>query len=70
MIRIAFVGFLVLLAIMVETAAPAFAAWSPSPSPSTTSFGLGLAADRMAAERNETITYTIWRNATVGAATS
>src|SRR5439155_798161 len=51
---------------MVETAAPAFAAWSPSPSPSTTSFGLGLAADRMAAERNETITYTIWLNVTGG----
>src|SRR5947208_180773 len=51
---------------MVETAAPAFAAWSPSPSPSTTSFGLGLAADRRAAERNETITYTIWLNVTGG----
>ena len=66
MIRIAFVGFLVLLAVTVETAAPAFAAWSPSPSPSATSFGLGLAADRMAAERNETITYTIWLNVTGG----
>ncbi len=66
MSRIAFVGFLFLLAVAVDTAAPAFAARTPSPSPSTTGFTLELAADRMAADRNDTITYTIWLNVTGG----
>ncbi len=64
MSRIAFVGFLFLLAVMVDTATPAFAERSPSPSPAATGFTLALAADRRSAERNETITYTIWLNVT------
>src|SRR2546427_12231283 len=60
--RIAFVGFVVLLAVALGAAAPAFAERTPPPSPAATSYSLALAADRRPAERNEPITYTIWLN--------
>jgi len=64
--RIAFVGFVVLLAFLLDAAAPALAERTPSPSPAATSYTLALAADRRSAERNETITYTIWLNVSGG----
>ena len=66
MSRFAFIGFVVLLALLLDAGAPAFAGRVPSPSPSATSYTLALAADRRSAERNETITYTIWLNVTGG----
>ncbi len=66
MSRLAFVGFLVLLAVAVDTAVPAFAERGPSPSPAATTYTLALAADRRSAERNETITYGIWVNVSGG----
>jgi len=63
--RIAFVGFVVLFAVMLGTAYPAFAERALSPSPAAT-YTLALAADRRSAERNETITYTIWLNVSGG----
>lgn len=65
MSRIAFVGFVVLLAVMLDAAGPVVAAWTPSPFPAAT-YTLALAADRRSAERNETITYWIWLNVTGG----
>src|SRR3989442_3624768 len=60
--RIAFLGFVVLFALMLDAAAPAFAGPAGPPSPAATSYTLALVADRRSAERNETITYTIWLN--------
>ena len=66
MSRFAFVGFLILLAIAVDTAAPALAERNPLPSPAATTYTLALAADRRSAERNDTITYSIWVNVSGG----
>ena len=66
MSRFAFVGFLLLLAIAFDTAAPALAERGPSPAPAATTYTLALAADRRSAERNETITYSIWVNVSGG----
>src|SRR3989442_6955448 len=54
------------MAILLDAGAPAFAERVPSPSPAATSYTLALAADRRSAERNETITYTIWLNVSGG----
>src|SRR2546427_11446683 len=64
--RIAFSGFVVLVAVLLDAGAPAFAERVPSPSPAATSYTLAFAADRRSAERNETITYTIWLNVSGG----
>jgi hypothetical protein len=64
--RFAFLGFLLLLAVAVDTAAPAIAGRTPAPSPAATTYTLALAADRHSAERNETITYTVWVNVSGG----
>lgn len=69
MSRIAFVGFLILLAVAVDTATPVFADLYPTPSPAAT-YTLALAADRRSAERNETITYSIWLNVSGGGSLS
>lgn len=66
MSRFAFVGFLVLVAVMLDAGGVAVAVRTPSPSPAATNFTLALAADRRSAERNETITYSIWLNVTGG----
>ena len=55
MSRFAFIAFVVLMAILLDAGAPAFAERVPSPSPAATSYTLALAADRRSAERNETI---------------
>src|SRR5881397_1392112 len=60
------IAFVVLLAVALGAAAPAFAERVPSPSPAATSYTLALAADRRSAERNETIAYTIWLNVSGG----
>ena len=65
MSRLAFVGFLILLAVAVDTAAPALGEPIPPPSPAAT-YTLALAADRRSAERNETITYGMWANVSGG----
>jgi len=64
--RFAFIAFVVLMAVLLDAGAPAFAERVPSPSPAATSYTLALAADRRSAERNETITYTIWLNVSGG----
>src|SRR5207245_5924311 len=61
-----FIGCVVLVAVLLDAGAPAFAERVPSPSPAATSYTLALAADRRSAERNETITYTIWLNVSGG----
>ncbi len=66
MSRLAFVGFLILLALAVDIAAPVLAERGPSPSPAATTYTLALAEDRRSAERNETITYGIWVNVSGG----
>ncbi len=66
MSRIAFIGFVVLLVLLLDAGAPAFAGRFGPPSPAATSYTLALAADRRSAERNETITYTIWLNVSGG----
>src|SRR2546428_633918 len=47
-------------------AAPALAERGRSPAPAATTYTLALAADRRSAERNETITYSIWVNVSGG----
>jgi len=64
--RFAFIAFVVLMAILLDAGAPAFAERVRSPSPVATSYTLALAADRRSAERNETIAYTIWLNVSGG----
>src|SRR5437867_7922461 len=54
------------MAILLDAGAPAFAERVPSPSPAATSYTLAVAAYRRSAERNETITYTIWLNVSGG----
>src|SRR5438094_2127592 len=54
------------MAVLLDAGAPVFAERVPSPSPAATSYTLALAADRRSAERNETITYTIWLNVSGG----
>ncbi len=66
MSRFAFIAFVVLMAVLLDAGAPVFAERVPSPSPAATSYTLALAADRRSAERNETITYTIWLNVSGG----
>ncbi len=64
--RLASAGFILLLAIVLEVAAPAVAIRSVEPSPSATSFSLSITADRTSADRNDTITYTMWLNVSGG----
>src|SRR6266571_3871930 len=64
--RFAFIVFVVLVAVLLDAGAPAFAERVSSPSPAATNYTLALAADRRSAERNETITYTIWLNVSGG----
>ncbi len=66
MSRFAFIVFVVLVAVLLDAGAPAFAERVPSPSPAATNYTLALAADRRSAERNETISYTIRLNVSGG----
>src|SRR5947199_10639892 len=54
------------MAVLLDAGPPVFAERVPSPCPAATSYTLALAADRRSAERNETITYTIWLNVSGG----
>jgi hypothetical protein len=64
--RLASVGFILLLAVLLEVAAPAVAIRSVGASPSAASFTLALVADRTSAGRNDTVTYSMWLNVTGG----
>src|SRR5881296_509593 len=64
--HLAFAWFILLLAVLLAVGSPAVANRSIDAAPSATSFTVSIAADRMSADRNDTITYLMWLNVSGG----
>jgi len=64
--RLAFAWVILLLVVALQVASPALTNQSIQTSPTATSFSVSIAADRMSADRNDTIAYTMWLNVTGG----
>jgi hypothetical protein len=64
--RLAFARLVLLLAVALQVASVAAANRSVEVSPSATSFSLSITADRTSADRNDTITYSMWLNVSGG----
>ena len=64
--RLAFAWVILLLVVVLQVASPGLANRSVLTAPTATSFNISIAADRMSADRNDTIAYTMWLNVTGG----